>query len=111
MNINLKNRFLISSFIISVAIVIGALIFVSQKRTSYKECLKTWTPEWSDEIINEFLMTKEDFCEKGYSLSDFFSLSKTIADEIKQKHPTTFLRKDDEFDKLFGEKLKTIINP
>ena len=79
-----KNRNLAFLIILGLIITGSLIIYLgnSKEVEEYKQCLETWPDEWANSIISNYRLTKEDFCEKGYTLSSFLTLTKDLAMEI-----------------------------
>jgi len=73
--------------VISGTVILGVIGGVAIKnKITYENCLDTWLPEYNKLMIKRFKLTKEDFCKKGYTLSDALLLIENITSEVKEKY-------------------------
>lgn len=97
---------LVASSILGLGILIaGGLIGWS--RLAYRECLKTWPSDQQKAVVERYRLTKEDFCEKGYTLSNYFSLRENIAEKIRSSEDYLIKTPETERTKYFNSEFKS----
>lgn len=106
--------FVVASVIVGLGVLIAGGV-VWWDRGVYKECLKTWPSDHSKQVVEIYRLTKEDFCEREYTLSDYLSLEERTAQEIrtegtyKAKSNSSLFGGETEREKYFKSELKARI--